>query len=95
VRLQPFQEECVAKQIVRMLKRYGSHNPGEVCGFERFYATALVLRGLAAWATPGQEAGSQGLTLPPHNTVKVAGRDVPVAPNIAEDAAHLRAQMKE
>jgi hypothetical protein len=54
-----------------------------------------VLRGLAAWATPGQEAGFQDLTLPPPNTVKVAGRDVPVAPNIAEDAAYLRAQLKE
>lgn len=83
------------KQIVRMLKRYGSLNPGEVAGFERPEAAALVLRGLAAWATPGQEAGSQGLTLPPLSTVKVAGRDVPLAPNIAEDAAHLRAQLKE
>jgi hypothetical protein len=83
------------KQIVRMLKRYGSHNPGELAGFERFEAAALVLRGLAAWATPGQEAGFQGLTLPPLNTVKVAGRDVPIAPNIAEDAAHLRANFKE
>jgi hypothetical protein len=83
------------KQIVRMLKRYGSHNPGEVAGFERFEATALVFRGLATWATPVQEAGFQGLTLPPLTTVKVAGRDVPVAPNIAADAAYLRAQLKE
>jgi hypothetical protein len=83
------------KQIIRMLKRYGSHNPGEVAGFERFEAAAFVLRGLAAWATPDQEALTQGLTLPPLNTVKVAGRDVPVAPNIAEDAAYLRAQLKE
>lgn len=78
-----------------MLKPYASCNPGEVCGFELFMATALVLRGMAQWREPEQSAGAPPGPLPPLRTMLMGGVEVPVAPNILEDAAFLRARFKE
>ena len=85
----------MAKRIVRMLKPYASCNPGEVCGFDVFTATALVLRGLAEWREPEQSQGAPAGPLPAARTMLMGGRQVPIAPNIAEDAAYLRARFKE
>lgn len=85
----------MAKRIVRMLKPYASHNPGEVCGFDVFEAAALVLRGLAAWRSPEDGQGAPEGPLPPLRTMLMGGLQMPVAPNVAADAAFLRARFKE
>jgi hypothetical protein len=83
------------RRIVRMLRPYASCNAGEVCGFDIFEATALVLRGLAAWSTPEQGHGAPTGPLPPLRQVQVAGQLVDLAPNIPVDAAFLRARAKK
>jgi hypothetical protein len=85
----------MAKRIVRMVKRYGALNPGEVCGFDVFEATALVLRGFAQWNGPEHVDGSPTGPLPPLRKVVSGGVEQVLAPNIPEDAAYLRSRAKE